>query len=108
MSFCITFGSIGDIIAVGQIAISLVKALRSGCGSAKEYQSLVRELENFDKALLQVGISIPPHIGRPLILNNELGHSIMAKLRPLPLPSRPPRGRYERHQAVSGMLTLVL
>ncbi|CZR62688.1 uncharacterized protein PAC_12585 [Phialocephala subalpina] len=54
MSVGITFGSIGDIIAVGQIALSLAKALSDSRGSAKEYQGLVKELETFDQALLQV------------------------------------------------------
>ena len=50
----VTFGSVGDIIAVGQIAWSLAKALSDSRGSAKEYQGLVKELETFDKVLLQV------------------------------------------------------
>ena len=50
----ITFGSVGDIIAVGQIAWSLAKALTDSRGSAKEYQSLIKELQTFDQALLQV------------------------------------------------------
>jgi hypothetical protein len=50
----ITFGSVGDIIAVGQIAWSLAKALTDSKGSAKEYQGLVKELQTFDQALLQV------------------------------------------------------
>ena len=54
MSFGITFGSIGDMIAVGEIAWSLAKALSDSCGSAKEYQGLVKELQTFDGVLLQV------------------------------------------------------
>jgi hypothetical protein len=54
MSSGITFGSIGDIIAVGQIAVSLVKALSDTRGSAPEYQALVKELRGFDGALQQV------------------------------------------------------
>ena len=50
----ITFGSVGDIIAVGQIAWSLAQALTDSRGSAKEYQGLVKELQAFDQALLQV------------------------------------------------------
>lgn len=50
----ITFGSVGDIIAVGQIALQLAKALSDSRGSAKAYQALVKELQNFDQALLQV------------------------------------------------------
>ncbi|CZR63961.1 uncharacterized protein PAC_13858 [Phialocephala subalpina] len=50
----ITFGSVGDIIAVGQIALALAKALSDSRGSAKEYQDLVKELQAFEQALLQV------------------------------------------------------
>jgi hypothetical protein len=50
----ITFGSVGDIIAVGQIAWALAKALTDSRGAAKEYQSLIKELNSFDQALLQV------------------------------------------------------
>ena len=54
MSFGVTFGSIGDLIAVGQIAWSLSLALSSTRGSAKEYQGLVHDLKTFNNALLQV------------------------------------------------------
>ncbi|KAE8447549.1 hypothetical protein EG329_010679 [Mollisiaceae sp. DMI_Dod_QoI] len=50
----ITFGSVGDTIAVGQIAWSLAQALTDSKGSAKEYQSLVKELRAFERALLQI------------------------------------------------------
>jgi hypothetical protein len=50
----ITFGSVGDIIAVGQIAWSLAQALTDSKGSAKEYQDLVKELRAFERAVLQV------------------------------------------------------
>jgi hypothetical protein len=49
----ITFGSVGDIIAVGQIAVQLVQALSDSRGSTKEYRELMRELQMFDQALLQ-------------------------------------------------------
>lgn len=50
----ITFGSVGDIIAVGQIAWALAQALRDSTGSAKVFQALAKELQAFDQALLQV------------------------------------------------------
>jgi hypothetical protein len=50
----ITFGSVGDIISIGQIALLLAKALSDSRGSVKEYQCLIKELEVFDQALLQV------------------------------------------------------
>jgi hypothetical protein len=54
VSMSITFGSVGDIIAVVQIAWSLAKALADSAGSAKEYQDLIKELQTFDEALLHV------------------------------------------------------
>jgi len=54
MSFGITFGSIGDLIAVGQFAWSLAQSLSSTRGSVKEYQDLIKQLETFNNALLQV------------------------------------------------------
>lgn len=50
----ITFGSVGDIIAVAEIAWNISKALDSTRGSAKGYQDLVKELQLFNKAVLQV------------------------------------------------------
>ena len=54
MSFGITFGLIGDLIAVGEIACGLAKSLSESCGSAKDYQALAKALQTLDKALLQV------------------------------------------------------
>jgi hypothetical protein len=53
----INFGNIGDIIAVGQVAWGLAKAL-TGQRSPKEYQGLVKELRAFDNALLQVSYKV--------------------------------------------------
>lgn len=53
----ITSGNIGDIIAMGNVAWELARTL-TGRGSAKEYQGLVKELEAFDKALLEVSCKI--------------------------------------------------
>lgn len=54
MSLGITFGSIGDLIAVGQITFMLAKALNESQGSSHNYRGLIKELRNFDQALLQV------------------------------------------------------
>ncbi len=62
----ITSGNIGDIIAVGRVAWELARAL-TGRGSAKEYQGLVKELEVFDKALLEVSYKICKSIALLLI-----------------------------------------
>ena len=50
----ITFGSVGDIIAVWQIARQLTQAVSDSRGSAKEYRDLMKELQMFDQVLLQV------------------------------------------------------
>ncbi|KAK8062324.1 hypothetical protein PG997_014421 [Apiospora hydei] len=51
MEVALTFGSVGDIIAICQIAIQLSRALGVGCaeasGSAKEYQDLRKDLDAF-------------------------------------------------------------
>lgn len=54
MSAALTFGSVGDIIALCGLAIELGKALSSAHGSAKEYQSLRRDLDQFIQVLMQV------------------------------------------------------
>jgi hypothetical protein len=50
MSVGITFGSIGDLIAVSEIAWSLSKALKDSRGSVKEYRCLEKELGTFSEA----------------------------------------------------------
>lgn len=54
MSVGITFGSIGDLLSIGQVAFSLAKALSDSHGSARENQSLIQDLQTFDRSLLQV------------------------------------------------------
>lgn len=58
MELALTFGSLGDIIAICQIALQLGRALstsRDGAsGSAKEYQSLRSDLDQFVRVLMQV------------------------------------------------------
>ncbi|KAK8063395.1 hypothetical protein PG996_008047 [Apiospora saccharicola] len=58
MEVALAFGSVGDIIAICQIAIKLSRALGVGCaeasGSAKEYQALRKDLDTFARVLEQV------------------------------------------------------
>lgn len=54
MSVAFGFGSLGDIIAICQIAWQLGKALDDGRGSAKEYQELRKDLRVFTEVLMQV------------------------------------------------------
>ena len=57
MSFGITFGSIGDLISISQIAFKVAKCLGDSRGSAAQYRGLIKELRNFDQALLQASLS---------------------------------------------------
>jgi len=58
MEVALTFGSIGDIIAVCQLAIQLAKALGvDGSGasaSATDYQELRKDLDTFVQILMHV------------------------------------------------------
>jgi hypothetical protein len=58
MEVALTFGSVGDIIAVCQLCVLLGRAIGLGCkavsGSAKEYQDLRKDLELFVQILVQV------------------------------------------------------
>lgn len=54
------------MIAIGKVAWELARAL-TGRGSAKEYQGLVKDLEAFDKALLEVSYKICKSIALLLI-----------------------------------------
>lgn len=49
-----TFGSVGDIIAVCLLVKDLVDALDKSSGSKAEYQSLIEELRILDRALLEI------------------------------------------------------
>ncbi|KAF5013989.1 hypothetical protein FDECE_19 [Fusarium decemcellulare] len=58
MEVALTFGSLGDIIQLCQLAIQLGRAVGVGCGavgeSAKEYQELHGDLDFFVRILIQV------------------------------------------------------
>lgn len=58
MSVAFTFGSFGDIIAICQIAVKLSHALgvgsRAAGGSAREYQDLRQDVDNFVQILVKV------------------------------------------------------
>lgn len=77
----ITFGSVGDIIAVGQIVWALAQALSNSRGSAKEYQGLVKELQMFDQALLQVSNNTTSAGILANLFNFTIGDCFMAELR---------------------------
>jgi hypothetical protein len=52
----VTFGSVGDIIAVCILLKDCVDALSETKGAAASYQAVIRELFILEKALLEVGV----------------------------------------------------
>lgn len=52
----VTFGSVGDIIAVCVLVKDCVEALSDTHGSAAQYQAVIRELHILEKALSEVGL----------------------------------------------------
>ncbi|KAF2998629.1 hypothetical protein E8E13_007405 [Curvularia kusanoi] len=52
----ITFGSVGDIIAVCLLVKDLVEALDEACGSKREYQFVIRQLRILDRTLLEIDL----------------------------------------------------
>lgn len=54
MPVSLTFGSVGDIIALCIIIKDLVKALDESSGASSEYQEVIRELWALDRVLLEI------------------------------------------------------
>ncbi|KAH7086801.1 hypothetical protein FB567DRAFT_51569 [Paraphoma chrysanthemicola] len=52
----VTFGSVGDLIAVCLLVKDCVEALSDSNGSSAEYKAVVRELYILEKALLEIGV----------------------------------------------------
>ena len=63
MEVALTFGSLGDIIQLCQLAIQLGRAVGVGCGavgeSVKEYQELRDDLDFSVRILTQVKVTFP-------------------------------------------------
>lgn len=61
MELALTFGSVGDIIQLCQLAIQLRRAIGAGCNgigeSAIEYRELREELDTLVRILMQVSDS---------------------------------------------------
>ncbi|KAL6364619.1 hypothetical protein LRP88_02022 [Fusarium phalaenopsidis] len=62
MEVALTFGSLGDIIAICQVAVQLGRAIGVGSRvvgeSAKEYQDFREDLDAFVRILMQVGLNV--------------------------------------------------
>ncbi|KAB5550919.1 hypothetical protein GE09DRAFT_154848 [Coniochaeta sp. 2T2.1] len=54
MSAAFSFGSLGDIIAICQLAYEFARALHDSTGSAKEYQELREDVDGSTQLLLQL------------------------------------------------------
>lgn len=52
----ITFGSVGDIIAVGELIQKLIKLSKESRDSPAEYQEVVREIHNLDRVVLDIDL----------------------------------------------------
>jgi hypothetical protein len=61
----VTFGSVGDIIAVCVLVKDCVDALSSTKGSTAAYQAVIRELYILEKALLEVELICREYAGTP-------------------------------------------
>ena len=99
MDIALTFGSVGDIIQVCQIALQLGRAIGVGHGAAsgessKEYQALQADLNIFVQTLTQVRCiyfttttykpSPPRHLA-----NTDLGHCNPTAIPAFGAPPRP-------------------
>jgi hypothetical protein len=51
--FSITFGSLGDIIAVAQIVQQVIEALNNSTGAPRNYQDLICQLQTLHRTLLE-------------------------------------------------------
>lgn len=59
MDVGLSFGSVGDIIAICQLIAELSKALNDATGSAAQYQEICKELNGFVSLLMQVSSLSP-------------------------------------------------
>ncbi|KAH6971410.1 hypothetical protein BKA56DRAFT_635546 [Ilyonectria sp. MPI-CAGE-AT-0026] len=78
MEVALTFGSVGDIPAICQIAIELSRALGSSAGSAKEYLELRTDLDSFVRVLMQVIGTYEQHQVSPWLksVESEIKHVV--------------------------------
>ena len=67
----ITFGSVGDIIAVAELAFKISRALSESAGASKEYQELMLELDLSRRALLEAETFLNPKTRVRLRLDAE-------------------------------------
>ncbi|RSL41160.1 hypothetical protein CEP53_012924 [Fusarium sp. AF-6] len=71
MEVALTFGSLGDIIAICQVAVQLGRAIGIGSGvvgeSAKEYQDFCEDLDAFVRILMQVVATYQQHEFSPYL-----------------------------------------
>lgn len=97
MEVALTFGSLGDIIQLCQLAIQLGRAVGVGCGevseSAKEYQQVRNDLNTFVHILMQARAP-RPSLGLPnkfLLVNLKcpIGCCDVSTAQALAIPPRP-------------------
>ena len=61
----VTFGAVGDVIAVVLLIKDLVAALNDCRGSAYNFQLLVQQLQSLERALIEVDLLVKKHAASP-------------------------------------------
>jgi len=72
----ITFGSVGDIIAICLLAKEIIVALDESRGSSKEHRELTDELRSLERALLEAALMLDRHKGSM----GSIANAILAEL----------------------------
>ena len=67
----VTFGAVGDIIAVGALIKGLIMASNSTRGSQAEYRTLVNELHSLDQVFSQILLLLGSLDGLPMNLQGS-------------------------------------
>lgn len=70
------FGSFGDILAVIQLTISIIKTLQNSTDAPREYIELVEEMETFKLTVEAIRTVFDPGNGLPTLTINALIYAI--------------------------------
>ncbi|KAK5128391.1 hypothetical protein LTR85_003059 [Meristemomyces frigidus] len=96
----ITFGSVGDIIAVAQLVKDLIDALDKSRGSSAEYRGLIRDLELLRDVLSQIEQLANAH--ETTLELAALYETVRRILEPCRLPIEAFRRRVSKYEATLG------
>ena len=73
----VSFGSVGDIIALGILIKDLIKCLDNGRGASAEFQTMIRELRSLEYALVEVQFLFLPEPRQELQSLEPLRNSVL-------------------------------